>query len=635
MRVISPTMIIIIIFLVNLQCQEVEKIVNYRIKATLDINKRMIEGYEIINWRNRSSDEVKNLCFHLYMNAFKNNKTYFMKESKGIHRGNELKDGEWGYIEIKTIGLADGRSLKKNIKIDDTVMWVDLYEAILPGKDIYLEINFRTKLPRVFARTGYSRNFYMVGQWFPKIAVYENGRWNCHYFHANSEFYADFGNYSVDITVPENYEVAATGNLTGKKKNMDNTLTYSYLAENVHDFAWAASPEFLIKLDNYGNKEIQLYYFKRHSSNVGRYLKAIKAALSYYEQTYGKYPYSKITIIDPPFKATGAGGMEYPTLITGGSAFYIPEGMHIVELVTAHEFGHQYWYGLVANNEFEEAWLDEGFTSYSTAKVLNQMFEPSSSLMDIFGIKISAIDSEKIQYLNRVDYDPIYKKSWLYYDMMSYSVNSYSKPTLFLFTLENLIGTDKMNKVLSDYFEKYKFRHPKTEDFISIFRKNVGNNYDKFINDIIYGTGRIDYAVETIKVEPISKGVGYFDKDGKLVEVKKEKSKSKDKEIEYENEIIVRRKGEISFPIDIEFIFEGGKIERRKWDGKERWVKFVFKEKQKIKCAIVDPHDKILLDVNRVNNSLCREANNKFFVKYTSELLYYFQYLIIKLLNFF
>lgn len=610
-----------------------DRVVYYRIKAVLNSTDKSIEGYEIINWKNTGSNEVKDLCLHLYMNAFKNNKTYFMKESKGVHRRNVLKEGDWGYIEIKSISLADGRTLKGRIKIDDTVMWVNLYEPIAVGKDIYLEVNFRTKLPRIFARTGYFNDFYMVGQWFPKIAVYENDHWNCHYFHANSEFYSDFGNYSVDITVPNNYIVAATGNITGKKKNVDSTISYSYLAEDVHDFSWSASPDFLTYTGRYNDIEIQLYYFRSHKSCVNRYIKSIKSALSYFEQWYGKYPYSKITIIDPPFNAKGAGGMEYPTLITGGSSFYVPEGMHSVELVTVHEFGHQYWYGLVANNEFEEAWLDEGINSYSTAKVMNQIFEPSVSMFDFWGLKLSVLDSEKIRYLARMNYDPIYQKSWLYYDMVSYSVNSYSKPTLFLFTLENFIGTEKMNLILSDYFKRYKFKHPKTRDFLNVIKEHVGNVYNKFIEDIVYGTGVIDYAIDSIKIEEITSEIGFFERNGNLVEITKRDTK-KDKKKQYENEVIVRRKGEISIPIDLEFIFEGGKVIRVKWDGKQRWNRYTFTEDKKLKCAIVDRDNKILLDINRINNSMCREENGKFKLKYTSALVYYFQYFIIKLLNF-
>jgi len=628
-------LILLILFMVVIaNSQEAEKVVNYKIKAKLDPLSKTIEGYEIINWKNMGTADANDLCFHLYMNAFKNNKTYFMRESKGMHRRNTLKKGKWGYIEIDSIALADGRSLKDRIKIDDTIMKVDLYEPVQPGKDIFLEISFKTKLPEVFARTGYSNDFFMVGQWFPKIAVYENNKWNCHYFHANSEFYSDFGSYNVDITVPKEYLVAATGNLIGKAGNEDNTITYSYIADNVHDFAWAASPDFMIATDRFDNIEIQLYYFRSHKRCVDRYLKSIKAALNYFGQWYGKYPYSKITIIDPPFNAAGAGGMEYPTLITGGCSALMPEKFHAVEFVTVHEFCHQYWYGMVANNEFEEAWLDEGFTSYSTAKAINEMFGQSGNLINLLGYKISALDSEKIQYLMRLDYDPIYKKSWLYYDNFSYSVNSYSKPALLLFTLENFIGSDRMREVLNDYFRRYKFKHPKTKDFIKVFEEHVGDVYNEFINKIIYGTGVVDFAVESLKAEKVPPNIGFFMKDGKLVELNEENNKNNKNE-QYENEVVIKRKGDIPLLVDIEFIFDDGKVVRKKWDAKERWIRFTFIEKQKIKCAVVDPADKILLDINRVNNSMCRDANNRFLMNYRSTLMYYVQYLTIKLLNFF
>jgi hypothetical protein len=289
---------------------------------------------------------------------------------------------------------------------------------------------------------------------------------------------------------------------------------------------------------------------------------------------------------------------------------------------------------MVANNEFEEAWLDEGFTSYSTAKAINEMFGQSGNLINLLGYKISALDSEKIQYLMRLDYDPIYKKSWLYYDNFSYSVNSYSKPALLLFTLENFIGSDRMREVLNDYFRRYKFKHPKTKDFIKVFEEHVGDVYNEFINKIIYGTGVVDFAVESLKAEKVPPNIGFFMKDGKLVELNEENNKNNKNE-QYENEVVIKRKGDIPLLVDIEFIFDDGKVVRKKWDAKERWIRFTFIEKQKIKCAVVDPADKILLDINRVNNSMCRDANNRFLMNYRSTLMYYVQYLTIKLLNFF
>jgi len=616
-----------------------ENIANYKIKAKLIPSERKIEGYEIVNWRNTTSVAAKDLCFHLYMNAFKNEDTYFLRESKLIHRRYRMKEGEWGYIDIKTIRLADGRSLKNKMSIDDTIMRIKLDEAVQPGKDIYLEIEFITKLPRVFARTGYFRNFYMVGQWFPKIAVYTDKGWNCHYFHANSEFFADYGSYAVDINVPEGYIVAATGNLFGKNKNIDGTITYSYNIDNVHDFAWTASPDFLIKIDKFNDVEIQLYYTRNHSGNVERYLKAIKAALKYFQQWYGKYPYGKITIIDPPFGAGGAGGMEYPTLITVGSSFFEIKGFHGIEFVTIHEFGHQYWYGLTANNEFEEAWLDEGINSYSTAKIMDEVFSPHNSGLDLFGIRMSVWDREKLTYLVRKNIDPIYKKSWLYYDSLSYAVNSYSKPALFLRTLENLIGSDKMGLIMKNYFNDYEYKHPKTEDFIAEIKKVIGDKLNDFINEMVYGTGTIDYAVSSIKSSPVYLKKGIFDtKEGRVEIGEKEaeedmKKKEREKKLIYESEIVVERLGEASLPVKVEFIFDDGSKRYKIWDGVERWKKYIFKEKRKIKCAAVDPDNKILLDTNWVNNSLCTSANANFIISFTNKLLFLSQFYFSKLMS--
>ena len=206
-----------------------DQVVQYRISVALDPAKHQLTGTQTLTWRNPSAtDAVSELQFHLYLNAFKNTKSTFIKESGGQLRGDEMAKDGWGWIDITSIRTASGADLKPSLafiqpddgnKDDQTVMRATLPEAVPPGGSITLEMAFTSKLPQVFARTGYKDDFYLVGQWFPKLGVYEpagmrgrdTGGWNCHQFHATSEFYADFGSYDVDITVPGDYVLGATG----------------------------------------------------------------------------------------------------------------------------------------------------------------------------------------------------------------------------------------------------------------------------------------------------------------------------------------------------------------------------------------------------------------------------------------
>src|SRR5215472_6814481 len=239
-------------------------VVAYTIEASLDPAAKTVTGKERLVWRNPSGDSVSELRFHLYLNAFKNNRTTFLREWGGRLRedpgGSRAQD--WGSIDIDAMVTEKGEDLKPvarfvqpdgNDASDETVLAVALPSPVPPGGAISLDIAFRDKLPRVFARTGFVRDFFLVGQWFPKIGVYEPaglrgrpaGGWNCHAFHANSEFYADYGSYDVTLTVPSRFIVGATGKRISVTKKGGAT-TYHFQEDDVHDFAWTADPRYVV-----------------------------------------------------------------------------------------------------------------------------------------------------------------------------------------------------------------------------------------------------------------------------------------------------------------------------------------------------------------------------------------------------
>ena len=239
-----------------------DRIVSYDIAVRLDASRKQLIGRETVTWRNPSDDAVSDLWLHLYLNAFRNTASTFVRESGGQLRGDRMAENRWGWIDVSSFRLADGTDLTGAIRFehpdddnaeDRTVIRVPLPQAVPPRGSITFDVAFKAQLPEVFARSGYKRDFYLVGQWFPKLGVYEPagmrgraaGGWNCHQYHANSEFYADYGEFHVEMTVPSTFVVGATGERKGRVDHKNGTVTYIYEQADVHDFAWTADPYYV------------------------------------------------------------------------------------------------------------------------------------------------------------------------------------------------------------------------------------------------------------------------------------------------------------------------------------------------------------------------------------------------------
>ena len=622
-----------------------ERIANYDISVTLDNIEHKLTGKEILRWKNTSSDKVTELQFHLYLNAFKNNRSTFMIESGGKHRGNSKKENVWGWCKISSIKISNGKDLTNRIEFiqpddtnhyDQTVFRIPLDNPVLPDEVINLEIEFISKLPNIFARTGFEKEFYLIGQWFPKIGVYESaeklntekGKWNCHQFHLNSEFFADFGVYNVNITLPEKFIVGATGVLQHEKKNNNGTKTLSYRAEDVIDFAWTAYPNFVTKETDWEHVKVKVLLPEEHFMFADRYLKAAVASLKYLDKFVGKYPYTTLTIVDPPFSASGAGGMEYPTFITGMSIWGISNYLNSVEVVTTHEFSHNYFMGMLASNEFEEPWLDEGFTQYFETRIMDATYGKYKSVTNLFGFHVGDFELTRTGYMN-MKYPKISSNkpfSWQF-PAGSYGVLTYNKTATWLTTLQRMLGDETMNEILRTYFLRWSFKHPTGKDFIKIVNevvvKNHGTKFGKDMNwffaQTVYGNGICDYKVVGIKNRKISEPEGVF--NDSLVTIEN----SNDKKPKYNSEVIIHRAGEIKLPIEILIHFNNGDEIIKNWNGFERTKIYYFKNTSKVNWVKVDPEYKITLDVNIANNSLSVKPKRTVAEKYADKFLFWLE----------
>ncbi|MCC2684363.1 MAG: EnpEP protein [Paenibacillaceae bacterium] len=488
-----------------------QRVVEYHMSVTLDATKMRLQGSQNLTWKNPGTVPVKELYFHLYPNAFESKQSTFMKESGGQLRNDKAKADSFGHMRVLSVKTVQGDDLLSRMsfvqpddgnKNDHTLMKLVLPTAVLPGEQVTLLTQFEVAMPAAFARMGYVGDYVMAGQWYPKLAVYEpkgvRGRteegWNLHQYHGNSEFYADFGIFDVVIKVPAGDIVAATGFPTQQPVVSGDVKTYHFYADDVHDFAWAASPHFVyheepFSAPNVPGVKIKLYLDPKQQDLKDRYLAAAKKSLTRYSQWYGEYPYSTLSIVVPPPGGNGTGGMEYPTLITAWDATEANPGLDL-ERVVVHEIGHQYWYGMVASNEFEEAWLDEGFTSYSEDRVMAEEYGNASNL---------PIEASYI-----TDPAALRQNAWDYNTRGEYADNVYTKAKLALTAIERQVGAQTMNKVLRTYFQRWKFRHPSTEDFQKVLQDVTKADWATFFDQYVYGGLMVDYSIESIHSQPVT-----------------------------------------------------------------------------------------------------------------------------------
>jgi hypothetical protein len=624
------------------------RIASYSISVVLDDEKKTLAGHENLSWRNTSGDQIRELQFHLYLNGFKNSETTFLKDSRS-HRGIRMADGGWGWIDVTSITTADGQDLTRNITFirpddgnnnDRSVMRVSLSRPVLPGQTIKLKIDFNAKLPRIFARTGFYKDYFMMGQWFPKIGVYEStgqryaiaGGWNCHQFHESTEFYADFGTYDVQITVPTKYVVGATGTLSSQKENGNGTKTLSFHAEDVHDFAWTAFPGYADLSETWKHVRIRVLIQPQRLHQAPRYFQSVKAALDYFEEHVGPYPYPTLTIVDPAYGASGAAGMEYPTLITAGSLWGIDESLRLAEQVTIHEFGHQYWYGMSASNEFEEAWLDEGVTQYYETRIMDATYGMKNSFVNLLGFQVGDFEYTRIGYtsMHNPGIAPTATPGWMF-PQGSYGTLTYDKTAVCLATLEHLVGTPTMDSVMRTFFRRWRFRHPSGRDFVRAFNEVVpalhgtrfGTSLDWYFDQVLYGAGICDYELTSIKTWKDAPPTGVFDSAGTR-EVDPDSDGGRDDDV-YESRITVGRLGDVRLPVTVLVTFEDGETVREAWDGKASSITFRYHRPAAALSATVDPEGHLALDIDGTNNSKTRKPNQAPLWKYTVKMLFWVQ----------
>jgi hypothetical protein len=488
----------------NCQLNYWQQEVNYTIEVSLNDKDHTLNGFEKIEYINNSPDTLKFIWFHIWPNAYKNDKTAFSDQL--LENGNT----KFYFSDKEQKGYINRLDFKVNnvtAATQDHPEHIDIIKIILPSplpphQKILITTPFHEKLPYNFSRGGHDRQSYQVTQWYPKPAVYDNKGWHPMTYLDQGEFYSEFGSFDVSITVPENYVIAATGELQNEKErewlktrssfkwdpvkrkiktksgglktvydpfppSSSEIKILRFKQNNVHDFAWFADKRFIINHDTCGltsGRVIDVYtYYTPAQKDVWRNsVRYAKDAIHHYSNLVGEYPYNIVSAVQGP--ESFGGGMEYPTITV-----LSPDKNPIdLDFTLAHEIGHNWFYGILASNERTHPWMDEGINSY---------YETLYSLRksDHFN---QLTEEEELQTLIAEKKDQPIENSSETFSEKNYDAVVYYKTSGWMAWLEKYLGTATFNKAMQEYFRQWKFKHPQPEDFKKILEEASGKNLD-------------------------------------------------------------------------------------------------------------------------------------------------------------
>jgi hypothetical protein len=581
------------------------RVVDYVLRAKLDPAAHTVHGEGTITWRNLSQTPVREMWMHLYLNAFKNQSSVFMRARMAGFRGSTVPK-EWGTIDVRQLTWVDGNEkhdlwsmveLHREDDEDETDARIPLPRAVQPGETITLEVIWDDKLPAVVERTGFDGSFHMVAQWFPKIAKHEPDGTFAHFrFHQLGEFYADYGSYDVTMDVPSSFVVGATGPSVESKVEGGRRIE-RHVQDDVHDFAWTAWDKFVTRKETIDGVACTILYPPGYDAHAERELATMRFALPHYGARYGKYPYGVFTLVHPPASAAEAGGMEYPTLITTGGDSYVPNGVYLPELVTIHEFGHQYFYGLLASHETKWPFLDEGLNSYAEGEAM-RAWKGAGSAVDIMGLRVGDVEAHAERARHVVFDDRVAQPAYAFGTGNTYGSLVYSRTAALLETIRRVYGDPAMQRTMGAYARRFRFKHPVPQDLIATFQREMGNEVGEILRAALFDKGWIDFKVEAISSHISRAPAGLFDVGGKREQV----VSGRETDGKYSGWVLVVKRGTLNIPVEIELVSEDGRKVRVPWDGVADSIRVPYTGASALRAAVVDPDRRILLDQNPEND---------------------------------
>ncbi len=491
--------------------------IKYQINVNMDVNSNRFSGTEKIDYWNNSPDTLNRIFFHLYWNAFQPNSSMDVRSRElgktVLREPSRMSDGlDWdarvkdriSKLTPEQIGFQNVASVKiagvaQELKVHETILEVVLAKPIMPKSKVQLDVQFEAQVPQQIRRSGRDNAEgirYSMSQWYPKVVEYDYQGWNANPYIAR-EFYGVWGDFDVNITIDKNYFVTAGGDLVnaneigrgyetaGTKASTPagNTITWKWQAYNVHDFMWAADPNYKMITRTTANGPLIRVVYKAVDSVESRWQRvADSTALAYpiIAKTFGPYPYKTYTFIQG-----GDGGMEYPmaTLLKSASI-----GTAI------HEWMHSWYQMMLGSNEALYPWMDEGFTDYATSRVMAEMrgrtgFAAEGSYRSYFNLAKSGLEEPASTHADHFNTN------------FAYSAAAYSKGAVFMAQLGYIVGEKVRDQILLDYYYQWRFKHPNPNDLIRVAEKRSGMELDWYKEYWINSTKTIDYVVGDINVE--------------------------------------------------------------------------------------------------------------------------------------
>ena len=576
--------------------------VDYKMVVDVDVEKHTYIGTQRLVFTNNSPDKLDRVFYHLYFNAFKpgtdleQNSRYSTDDSRTMSNNILMLDEkDWGDVQIKSL-KQDGVNVK--FKIEETILEVELDKPLGSGASTVLEMEFFVQTPAMIRRSGKNSEdnvAFSMSQWYPKLCQYDDEGWHANPY-IGREFYGIWGDFDVTINIDKNYTVAGSGYLQNPelvghgyaplKKGVKHgdKISWHFIAPNVHDFSWAADPNFTHDyIDIDGGPRMHFFYkadskyvdlWREFQPNSAEFLK-------FFSNTIGKYPYKQYSVI-----MAGDGGMEYAmcTFIDGVGH----PTLRSLYSVTSHEIAHTWFQFLMATNESKHSWMDEGFTSYIDDVALNVVLKEGKSLpnakaySDYFRWVATGLEEPMTTHADRFKYNT------------GYGMSAYDKGSIFLSQLQYIIGKDNFNKTLKKYFDDWAFKHPKPNDFIRSAENVSGLELDWYLLDWAQSTMTIDYSVNSL-----------YGVDNKT-------------------KVVLKRIGQMGMPIDLRVELISGEIldfnipmtKMRGHKPTEKstllkswsWAKPYYElwidvDSKNISEIIIDPKNE-MADINRDNNQL-------------------------------
>ena len=629
MKVKTTFILLLVQFLYGNGNPYFQQMVKYEIDVTLNDSAHTLSAFERLEYTNNSPDTLEFIWFHLWPNAYKNDSTAFAKQQtkSGSRRFADSDEEDRGFIDSLDF-LVDGIKAKWETHTD----WIDVAKImlpnhLLPGKSVIIETPFFIKLPLVFSRLGHSGKHYEITQWYPKPAVYDHKGWHPMPYLNMGEFYSEFGIFDVKITLPKDYRLMATGDIVNgedelhwldslaaqgdslhvlPKKELKKKLklmkkygkriekedsseiemkTIHFHQENVHDFAWFADKNWIVRKgelvlsDSTRYVTLWSFYLPKNAELWENSIEYLHDSGYWFGKFYGEYPYNHITAVDGDMSA--GGGMEYPNITVISTA----GSKDLLEYVIMHEVGHNWFYGILGFNERDHTWMDEGLNEYSNIRYWQKKYKGRNEqiiIQEFVQNKLGIAKNLSISWFTYAGYansgkskdaQPLNLTAEKY--IGSNYWQHYSKTAVYMRYLQHYLGEDKMDEILQDFYRQWEFRHPYPEDLETVFAAHLKENLDWFFDNVFEKTTYVDYGI-----------------------------------IKTDDQFILHNYGTFTCPVEVAFYNGSGQEIQRDWYHKIDNKKIMSLPLGAV-SARIDP-DQHMPDVNRSNNGTQKGFNINF-----------------------